>query len=128
MPAVIPPLAENTARTSCDSVLPSGTLFPGKYATNRPAGALWESCTLSAEVPKLVTVSGSDADPEGATLSAVGYVVLRSTLYADEGPTFAEKTRANLAAVGMLMPRTSTVHVPVSGTSTSTCSTVLTAS
>src|SRR3990172_6924488 len=38
---------------------------------------------------------------------------------------FAENTRANLAAVGIVTPRTSTVHVPTSGVWTSTCSTLL---
>src|SRR3989442_6167381 len=40
----------------------------------------------------------------------------------------AEKTTANRAADGRLTPRTSTVHVPVSGAWTSTCSTLFTLS
>src|SRR6266704_3297826 len=99
MPGVSPALAVIAAKTSWDSVLFRGTAFVGRKETVSPLGAVCESWTVSAPVPKLRTVSGIVAEPSGARETAVGYVVLMSTLYCLVGPTSAETTIAKRAAV-----------------------------
>src|SRR3990172_2828189 len=73
-------------------------------------------------------LKGNTAEPPGATLNAVGACGVRSTLYCSWGPTSATITTAKRAVLGTVVPITFTVHTPISGVSTSTCSTVFTAS
>src|SRR2546422_5570781 len=75
----------------------------------------------SAAVPKFVTWNGRFADPPGATENVVVEFVDRSTRYWVVGPMSEETTRANLAGVGTLPPRTSPDTGRGAGAGPSTC-------
>src|SRR4030067_2344653 len=109
------PLAVITANRSCDCWLPRGIAFVGTNVAVSPGLGFEDSGTTSAPVPKFGAVRGIVADPRGERLTVVGYVVLRSTLYVVDGPTFAENTSANFAVLGVLTPRPPPVPVPPSG-------------